>query len=260
VDIPLTAKPSYGAGNGGTAGFGNGMEGAHPRYDYEQQQKQRQAAEWAAQRRQYEAAQRGRPAEAAYSPRGEHAHEHQQWDAQGRAVGYTPGPGGAVMYAPQPTRGFSGSDVVGAASGSGGGAGRTPIQADSVYHAPGTAEVYAHGRAPAGREATGDEVGWDMQAQQMRQRSPPQQQQHQYTTSPPQQQPQRQYTGQQQQQQQQPQRQYTGQQQHVEPGTPTQAQYATYQVPPSAASTTLAYLRSPFDDPSECFCVLRFEL
>ncbi|KAJ7902814.1 hypothetical protein B0H14DRAFT_1148573 [Mycena olivaceomarginata] len=191
----------------------------------------------------------------AYSPRGEHEHEHQQWDAQGRAVGYTPGPGGAVMYAPQPTRGFSG---VGAASGSGsgGGAGRTPIQADSVYHAPGTAEVYAHGRAPAGREATSDEVGWDMQMQtqqmQMRQRSPPQQQQHQYTTSPPQPQPQRQYTGQQQQQQ--PQRQYMGQQQqqqqHVEPGTPTQAQYATYQVPPSAASTTLAYLRSPFDDPS----------
>jgi hypothetical protein len=33
-----------------------------------------------------------------------------------------------------------------------------------------------------------------------------------------------------------------------EAGTPTQAQYASYQPPPSAASTTLAYLRSPFDD------------
>jgi hypothetical protein len=48
--------------------------------------------------------------------------------------------------------------------------------------------------------------------------------------------------------QQQQQRQAQNMQPQQEAGTPTQAQYASYQPPPSAASTTLAYLRSPFDD------------
>ncbi|KAJ7262708.1 hypothetical protein B0H12DRAFT_1231143 [Mycena haematopus] len=125
VDIPLTAKP--------------GSSVRRLRYDYEQQQKQRQAAEWVAQRRQYEAAQRKVPTPC--SPRGD---GHQQRDAQGRAVGYTLGPG---------LRG----------------------DANSVYSA------YVAGALRRG-EAEGrgrDEVGWDMGAQQtqtqteMRQTNPP---------------------------------------------------------------------------------------
>ncbi|KAJ7086455.1 hypothetical protein B0H15DRAFT_844769 [Mycena belliarum] len=112
-DIPLTASGA----------------GLHPRYDYEQQQKQRQHAEWAAQQRQYH----------------EQAEQHQQWDAQGRAVGYTPGPAPQVMYAPQPQR-------------SGAGAGRAEI-VPGAYVPPGDAEVHAHGR----RQQTSDEVGWDTQ-------------------------------------------------------------------------------------------------
>ncbi|KAJ6588986.1 hypothetical protein B0H19DRAFT_1102359 [Mycena capillaripes] len=208
-DIPLTAKPSMQSTSSGT--------NLHPRYDYEQQQKQRQYAEWAAQRRQQEEAQRGRPSANANPYADPYAQQqHQQWDAQGRAIGYTPGPAPQVMYAPQPTRANSG---------------RAEIQT-GAYVAPGAAEVYAHGRAGAQREGTSDEVGWDT-GMQMRER----QQQQQYMSPPPQQQ---QYQSPPPQQQQQAQ---------MEPETPTQAQYATYQPPPSAASTTLAYLRSPFEDP-----------
>ncbi|KAF7328918.1 hypothetical protein MVEN_02521600 [Mycena venus] len=222
VDIPLTAKP-------GSTALDNGIGGSsstfHPRYDYELQQKQRQAAEWAAQRRQYEEQQRGRPSNNnnsapynmygeqerynPYSPRNESGQEeHQQWDAQGRAVGYTPAD----------AREF--------------GRGRTPIQANAYtnpvggqQHVPGEAEVYAHGRTAATaqtvvREGTSDEVGVgyaDAGVEESAADAAPQRQQTQH---------------------------------QVEPETPTQAQYATYQPPPSAASTTLAYLKSPFDDPS----------
>ncbi|KAJ7038592.1 snare associated Golgi protein-domain-containing protein, partial [Mycena alexandri] len=78
-DIPLTAKGG-GSGNGGNGGalhpsdnpYGNDAYGNSGNFNPPQQQ--------------------GGP------------EEHQQWDAQGRAVGYTPGPVGQVMYAPQPTR------------------------------------------------------------------------------------------------------------------------------------------------------------
>ncbi|KAJ7471910.1 hypothetical protein FB451DRAFT_1251376 [Mycena latifolia] len=218
-DIPLTAKGSM-----------------HPRYDYEQQQRQRQQAEWAAQQRQYADQQRGRP----------YVEQHQQWDAQGRAVGYTPGPTPQVMYAPQPQRS---------------GPGRAEI-VPGAYVAPGDAQVYAHGRTTAvARQETSDEVGWDMQMrerpQQQYQQSPPQQ----YQQSPPQ----RQQTLQHQQSppsrhqtlqyQQSPPQQYH---QPQEPGTPTQAQYAAYPPQggantgglPSAGLPTPPYPRSPFDDPA----------
>ncbi|KAJ7280223.1 hypothetical protein C8J57DRAFT_1301983 [Mycena rebaudengoi] len=93
----------------------------HPRYDYEQQQKQRQYQEWEEQQRRM------------YEP------QHQQWDAQGRAVGYTPGPAQNVMYAPQPRTG------------------RAQIQPGA--YTEGEAEVYGHGR---NRAETSDEVQWDM--------------------------------------------------------------------------------------------------
>ncbi|KAF8147775.1 hypothetical protein K438DRAFT_1989470 [Mycena galopus ATCC 62051] len=183
-----------------------------------------------------------------YGPQGEQQTQYQQWDAQGRAVGYTPGPQGAVMYAPQPTRSVAvavSANYPRVCDGRGGGAA-----------CAGEAEVYAHGRAPAQREGTGEEVGWDMggpgagmgmgMGMEMRERERERQ-----PTLP---QPQRQQT------QGPPQRQQT----HIpqtqtppqeyghlqDPETPTQAQYATYAEPPSAASTTLAYLRSPFEDPA----------
>ncbi|KAJ7186821.1 hypothetical protein C8R46DRAFT_1058148, partial [Mycena filopes] len=200
-DIPLTAK----GGNGGTMSSGTSSATAvtnlHPRYDYEQQQKQRQYAEWAAQQRQYSAQQRGRPTSNSFNPPPQQQQyqeeQHQQWDAQGRAVGYTPGPVGQVMYAPQPTRVNSGPPPPG----------RAEIQ-------PGAAEVYAHGRGTA---VTGDEVGWDMQQAQMRERERAQQQA--YTQSPPQQQQYRSPP---------PPQQLPQQQQYApETQTPTQAQYAT---------------------------------
>ncbi|KAJ7115540.1 hypothetical protein C8R43DRAFT_1038743 [Mycena crocata] len=193
-DIPLTANANI-----------------HPRYDYEQQQKQRQQAEWAAQQRQYADQQRGRPNQ-----------QHQEWDAQGRAVGYTPGPTPQVMYAPQPQR-----------------SGRAEIQ-QGAYVEPGNAEVHAHGRNTAVvRQETSDEVGWDTQMRE-RQQSPLQQ----YHQSPPQrfQSPPQQYPSPPQQYQSPPQQyrsppqQYQQPQPH-EPGTPRQAQYAAYEP------------RSPFEDP-----------
>ncbi|KAJ7764824.1 snare associated Golgi protein-domain-containing protein [Mycena metata] len=155
--------------------------------------------------------------------------EHQQWDAQGRAVGYTPGPVGQVMYAPQPTR---------ANSGLSGRAGAEVSQAAEV--------VYAPGRAGA-RQETSEEVGWDMQ---MRERERAPQGQGQFTQSPP--------PMQTQQQQQTPAQQYQQQQQHQqsqhyepETPTPTQAQYATaygayghgggHSVEPTGASYHTAY-------------------
>ncbi|KAJ7119589.1 hypothetical protein C8R44DRAFT_878007 [Mycena epipterygia] len=216
-DIPLTANGNM-----------------HPRYDYEQQQKQRQQAEWAAQQRQYALQQRGRPQDQYQQD------QHQQWDAQGRAVGYTPGPAPQVMYAPQPQY-----------------SGRAEVQ-HGAYAEPGAAQVYAHGRAnAAARQETSDEVGWDMQ---MRQRSPPQQQYPQ-TQSPPQQYrpsppPQQQYH----QSPPPPQQQYHQSpplaQQQYQPGTPTQAQYAAYQpqaVDPGLTSAPLPtppFPRSPFEDPA----------
>ncbi|KAJ6491562.1 hypothetical protein DFH09DRAFT_1208066 [Mycena vulgaris] len=210
-DIPLTSKGTI-----------------HPRYDYEQQQKQRQHAEWAAQQRQYADQQRGRP----------QADQHQQWDAQGRAVGYTPGPAPQVMYAPQPQRSV------------------TAIQ-PGAYVEPGAAQVYAHGRnTAAARQETSDEVGWDMQMrerpqqQQQYQQSPPQQ----YRQSPPvgvqrQQSPHQYQQAQQQRRQSVQQYQQSPPPQHHEPGTPTQAQYAAFQPPPGAGMTSAPHPRSPFDDP-----------
>ncbi|KAJ7911550.1 hypothetical protein B0H13DRAFT_2009146 [Mycena leptocephala] len=234
-DIPLTAK---GAGDVG--------EGIHPRYDYEQQQRQRQQAEWAAQRRQYDEQQRGRPgagpggggeAYSPYSQQPQQQQHHQQWDAQGRAIGYTPGPVGQVLYAPQPQQAPRG-------------AGRAEIR-PGAYVTEGQAEVYAHSRGPAvnaGRQDS-EEVGWDMQMRELRPQPQQTQSPRQQTMSPP-----TRYMSPPQQarsppvQQQQQQRQAQNMQPQQEAGTPTQAQYASYQPPPSAASTTLAYLRSPFDD------------
>ncbi|KAJ6632600.1 snare associated Golgi protein-domain-containing protein [Mycena sp. CBHHK59/15] len=193
-DIPLTAKASV-----------------HPRYDYEQQQKQRQYREWGQQRQQtYDAPQ------------------HQQWDAHGRAVGYTPGPAPSVMYAPQPAH-----------------SGRAEIRPGAYV------EGLAHERA---RQQTSDEVGWEMGGVQMRDTgaapSRAQQYQQQY-------QQQQQYAQHQEQQYEQPpqQQQYEPhQQQQQEPATPTQAQYATYQPQPGAGGLGTGPLPtpsypSPFDDP-----------
>ncbi|KAJ7629496.1 hypothetical protein DFH06DRAFT_1272795 [Mycena polygramma] len=244
-DIPLTANSKA---TGTSAGSGGS---AHPRYDYEQQQKQRQYAEWAAQRRQYDEAQRGRPQQQQQPQYAQYAQDqHQEWDAQGRAIGYSPGPAGPVMFAPQPTRANSN---------------RAEIRPGAYEHehAVGEAEVYAHQRAP-GREGTSEEVGWETAGPggvQMRERerqqqfaSPPQQyasppQQYaspaqQYASPPPQQQyasPKQQYASP-------PMAQHQQSLHAADPPTPTQAQYAT-QPPPSAASTTLAYMRSPFEDP-----------
>ncbi|KAJ7485175.1 hypothetical protein B0H11DRAFT_2018366 [Mycena galericulata] len=136
-DIPLTANKL------------NQGQSQHPRYDYEQQQKQRQYAEWAAQQRQYADQQRGRP----YAEQ----QQHQQWDDQGRAIGYTAGPAPQVVYAPQPQR-----------------TGRPEAPPPGAYMPPGNAQA---------RQETSDEVGWDMQ---MRERPQQQQQGRQYTQSPPQ--------------------------------------------------------------------------
>ncbi|KAJ6510534.1 hypothetical protein C8R45DRAFT_891990 [Mycena sanguinolenta] len=234
VDIPLTAKfGSASSSNTLTAGPGDDMARYNP-----------------------------------YSPRGDGMGEHQQWDAQGRAVGYTPGPGGAVMWAPQPQQARPTAMTTNSSGG-----GRTPIAPGSVYsgymaggpptqHIPGEAEVYAHGRAPAYVRGDDSEAGWEVMGAgagaEMRQVQPSSQQQQppsrQLTQPPSRQQtqpPSRQQTQAYAQAQSPPQ--VPGQQlqlQPADPGTPTQAQYATYVEPPSAASTTLAYLRSPFEDPS----------
>ncbi|KAF7329127.1 hypothetical protein MKEN_00173200 [Mycena kentingensis (nom. inval.)] len=135
-DIPLTAKPT--------------SQPQHPRYEWEQQQRQKQYEEYMAQRQREQQQQQ----------------QHQIWDAQGRAVGYTPGPPQQIMYAPQPHT-----------------PGRAPIN-------PG---AYQFSRSPP-RADSGQPVGWDAAGSglQMRER---QGQVPQFTTSPPPQHyPTRQYT------------------------------------------------------------------
>ncbi|KAJ7736724.1 hypothetical protein DFH07DRAFT_842599 [Mycena maculata] len=191
-DIPLTANKSQGGSQ-------------HPRYDYEQQQKQRQYADWVAQQQ-----------------RQQYGEQHQQWDARGRAVGYMPGPAPQVMYAPQPQR-----------------SGRAEVQPGAYQ--PGDAEVYGHGRTTAfARQETSDEVGWDMQMRERPQQQMLPPQSRQYTQSPPQ-------------QYQSPHQQYRS---PPQPGTPTQAQYASYQPQAGAAAgmtsaplPTPPYPVSPFADP-----------
>ncbi|KAF7361357.1 hypothetical protein MSAN_01168400 [Mycena sanguinolenta] len=291
VDIPLTAKPGSGYAYASSSNTLTAGAGAHPRYDYERQQRQRQAEEWAAQRRQYEEHAPRNPIQQQqddmtrynpYSPRGDGMGEHQQWDAQGRAVGYTPGPGGAVVWAPQPQQArtslpMATTTAMATTSNNNASGGRTPIAPGSVYfsqsptqqHIPGEAEVYAHGRAPAHVGGSGDEAGWEMMGAgvgaEMRQvQQPPSRQQTQppsrQQTQPPSRQqtqpPSRQQTQppsrQQTQAQPPPPPQYQAQA-PADPETPTQAQYANYvepaMEPASAASTTLAYLKSPFEDP-----------
>ncbi|KAF7305550.1 hypothetical protein HMN09_00807900 [Mycena chlorophos] len=117
-DIPLTATRAEAAVARGPS--------AHPRYDYEQAQKQKQYEDYLAQRQQ-----------------------HQQWDASGRAVGYTPGPAPQVMYTPQPQT-----------------PGRSAIQPGAY------AGAMMNNNAPR-RAETGDAVGWDAAgngAVQMRER------------------------------------------------------------------------------------------
>ncbi|KAJ7641439.1 hypothetical protein FB45DRAFT_900229 [Roridomyces roridus] len=206
-DIPLTANQA----------------GQHPRYDYEQQQRHRQHAEWVAQQRHYN------PQQPYNNPQQQ---QHQQWDDQGRAIGYTPGPAPQIMYAPQPQR-----------------SGRAEVLPNA--YVAGDAEVYAHGRTNAvARQAN------QMQMRELQTRSPPSQriqspprQQNAPYSSPPQQygSPRQGYPS--------PQQPYPSPQ--FEPmGTPTQAQYASYQPQPAgglAPATgplpTPPYPKSPFDDP-----------
>ncbi|KAJ7074641.1 hypothetical protein C8F01DRAFT_1242867 [Mycena amicta] len=153
-DIPLTAK---GSASGAQPGSGSA---AHPRYDWEQSQKQKQYEEYLAQRDRDQSR---------YQPQ-----QHQTWDNAGRAVGYTPGPAPQILYAPQPQQPMT--------------PGRSPIQPGAYI-----AQYGAAATTPK-RTETGEAVGWDAAGSggvQMRERGqgPAQRQ---YTTSPPQQQQQQQ--------------------------------------------------------------------
>ncbi|CAK5263286.1 unnamed protein product [Mycena citricolor] len=142
-DIPLTASRQFGPSSQ-----------AHPRYDYEQAQKQQRYADWMAQHQQPQ------------THWGGQEDAHQRWDDRGNAIGYTPGPVPQVLYAPQPQ----------VAS-----AGRTPIEPDAYTES----QAYSSGMV---RESM-DAVAWDTQ---MRERPKhhdmyqpqPQFQQHQPIRSP----------------------------------------------------------------------------